>query len=169
MKLVVLVAFFKTASLKVTQTPPSGVNTLQFTPLSLRCRRLQNPVITSPRLNDVPPTSLYAIGPPMAGDFACRARTEILSEGFRPSYPLQTIPTWGESKAGVGQSFAIDEELVDQLLALGLYQLSRRIDHPLTGQLRLTAGSTRAAFLMAPQPTIPWCRPIRRRRRKSVR
>ena len=76
-------------------------------------------MITSPRLNDVPPTVLYAIGLPVANDFAGRARTEIFTEGFRRAHPLQTIPTWGEPKEGVGRSSAVDEELVDQLRALG--------------------------------------------------
>jgi len=68
---------------------------------------------------DVPPTVLYAIGLPVADDFAGRARTEIFTEGFRRNHPLQTIPTWGEPTEGVGRSSAIDEELVDQLRALG--------------------------------------------------
>jgi predicted AlkP superfamily phosphohydrolase/phosphomutase len=71
------------------------------------------------RVIDVPPTVLYAIGLPVAEDFAGRARTEIFSEGFRRTHPLQTIPTWGEPKESVGRSSAVDEELVDQLRALG--------------------------------------------------
>ena len=71
------------------------------------------------RVIDVPPTVLFAIGLPVADDFAGRARTEIFTEGFRRTHPLQTIPTWGEPTDGVGRSSAIDEELVDQLRALG--------------------------------------------------
>ncbi len=71
------------------------------------------------RVIDVPPTVLYAIGLPVAEDFAGRARTEIFTEGFRRAHPLQTIPTWGEPKEGVGRTSAVDEELVDQLRALG--------------------------------------------------
>jgi len=71
------------------------------------------------RVIDVPPTVLYAIGLPVADDFAGRARTEIFTEEFRRTHPLQTIPTWGKPTEGVGRSSAVDEELVDQLRALG--------------------------------------------------
>jgi len=71
------------------------------------------------RVIDVPPTVLFAIGLPVADDFAGRARTEIFTEGFRHNHPLQTIPTWGEPTEGEGRSSAVDEELVDQLRALG--------------------------------------------------
>jgi hypothetical protein len=71
------------------------------------------------RVIDVPPTVLYAIGLPVADDFAGRARTEIFTEDFRSLHPLQTIPTWGERDADGGRSSAVDEELVDRLRALG--------------------------------------------------
>jgi len=68
---------------------------------------------------DVPPTVLYAIGLPVAEDFAGRARTELFTGAFRDTYSPQTIPTWGKRKEGVGRASAVDEELVDQLRALG--------------------------------------------------
>ena len=71
------------------------------------------------RVVDVPPTVLYAIGLPVAEDFAGRARTEVFSEAFRTTHPLQTIPTWGNPTEGENRASAVDEELVDQLRALG--------------------------------------------------
>jgi len=71
------------------------------------------------RVIDVPPTLLYAIGLPVAEDFAGRARTELFTGPFRDTHPLQTIPTWGKPTEGVGRSSDVDEELVDQLRALG--------------------------------------------------
>jgi predicted AlkP superfamily phosphohydrolase/phosphomutase len=71
------------------------------------------------RVIDVPPTVLYAIGLPVAEDFAGRARTEIFAETYQRAHPLQTIPTWGKPVEGENRASAVDEELVDQLRALG--------------------------------------------------
>jgi predicted AlkP superfamily phosphohydrolase/phosphomutase len=71
------------------------------------------------RVIDVPPTVLYAIGLPVAEDFAGRARTEIFTEAFRSAHPLQTVPTWGKPAEGENRASDVDEELVDQLRALG--------------------------------------------------
>jgi predicted AlkP superfamily phosphohydrolase/phosphomutase len=71
------------------------------------------------RVIDVPPTVLYAIGLPVAEDFAGRARTEIFSAAFREAHALQTIPTWGAPTDGENRASDVDEELVDQLRALG--------------------------------------------------
>jgi predicted AlkP superfamily phosphohydrolase/phosphomutase len=71
------------------------------------------------RVIDVPPIVLYAIGLPVAEDFAGRARIEIFTETFRSAHPLQTIPTWGKPVEGENRASAVDEELVDQLRALG--------------------------------------------------
>jgi len=71
------------------------------------------------RVIDVPPTLLYAIGLPVAEDFAGRARTELFTGVFRDTHSLQTIPTWGVPTEGVGRSSDVDEELVDQLRTLG--------------------------------------------------
>ena len=71
------------------------------------------------RVIDVPPTLLYAIGLPVAEDFAGRARTELFTEAFRDAHPLQTIPTWGAPTEGENRASEVDEELVDQLRALG--------------------------------------------------
>jgi len=71
------------------------------------------------RVIDVPPTLLYAIGLPVAEDFAGRALTELFTDAFRTTHPLQTIPTWGAPTEGEGRASDIDEELLDQLRALG--------------------------------------------------
>ena len=67
----------------------------------------------------VPPTVLYAIGLPIAEDFAGRARTEIFTEAFRSAHPLLTIPTWGKPVEGENRASDVDGELLDQLRALG--------------------------------------------------
>jgi predicted AlkP superfamily phosphohydrolase/phosphomutase len=73
----------------------------------------------NPRVIDIPPTVLHAIGLPVANDFAGRAMIELFSERFRESHPVQTIPTWGEPIEGENRASEVDEELVDQLRALG--------------------------------------------------
>jgi predicted AlkP superfamily phosphohydrolase/phosphomutase len=71
------------------------------------------------RVIDVPPTVLYAIGLPVAEDFAGRARTEIFTEAFRSAHTLQTIPTWGQPTEVEARASDVDEELLEQLRALG--------------------------------------------------
>ena len=68
---------------------------------------------------DIAPTVLYALGLPVAMDFDGNARTEIFQARFRNRFPLQTIPTWGVlEKRRVPDSQA-DEELLEELRALG--------------------------------------------------
>jgi predicted AlkP superfamily phosphohydrolase/phosphomutase len=74
---------------------------------------------TDLRVIDVPPTVLYALGLPVGEDFAGRARIDLFTEGFRAAHELQTIPTWGEPIDGENRASDVDEELVDQLKALG--------------------------------------------------
>jgi predicted AlkP superfamily phosphohydrolase/phosphomutase len=71
------------------------------------------------RVIDVPPTLLFAIGLPVGEDFAGRARTELFTESFRTTHSLQTIPTWGAPTEGENRASDVDEELLDQLRALG--------------------------------------------------
>jgi predicted AlkP superfamily phosphohydrolase/phosphomutase len=71
------------------------------------------------RVIDVPPTVLYAIGLPVAEDFAGRAQIELFTGAFRDAHPLQAIPTWGAPREGENRASEVDEELVDQLRALG--------------------------------------------------
>ncbi len=74
---------------------------------------------TDLRVVDTTPTILYALGLPVAENFAGRARTELFTEEFRANHALQTIPTWGEPTDGENRASEVDEELVDQLKALG--------------------------------------------------
>ncbi len=78
-----------------------------------------NALPESLRVVDVPPTLLYAIGLPVAEDFAGRAQIELFTGAFRDAHPLQTIPTWGAPTRGENRASEVDEELVDQLRALG--------------------------------------------------
>jgi hypothetical protein len=71
------------------------------------------------RVIDVPPTVLYALGLPSAEDFAGRALTELFTESFRNARRLHTIPTWGKPTDGENRASAVDDELVEQLRALG--------------------------------------------------
>lgn len=71
------------------------------------------------RVIDFPPTVLYALGLHVGEDFPGRARIDLFTDSFRNSHGLQTIPTWGSRTAEGGRASAVDEELVDQLKALG--------------------------------------------------
>ncbi len=71
------------------------------------------------RVHDITPTLLYALGLPVAEDFAGRAITELFSEEFRRRTPLRSIATWGGKRPAEVRRSAEDEELVDELRALG--------------------------------------------------
>ncbi len=70
-------------------------------------------------LHDVAPTVLYALGLPVAEDFAGRAVTELFTAEFRRRFPLRTIPSWGSVTPGEAPTSEADEQLVEQLRALG--------------------------------------------------
>lgn len=71
------------------------------------------------RIHDIAPTLLYGLGLPVGEDFAGRARVELYTGSFRRGRPLRTIPTWGAMRAGEATRSAHDEELLDELRALG--------------------------------------------------
>jgi predicted AlkP superfamily phosphohydrolase/phosphomutase len=71
------------------------------------------------RVVDVPPTVLYAMGLPVADNFVGRPLTEIFEPGFRNRNPVHRIESWGEPRAGEGRSSEVDDELLQQLRALG--------------------------------------------------
>lgn len=74
-------------------------------------------------VHDMAPTILYALGLPVAEDFAGRPRMALFSVEFRRSHPLRTIRTWGKrEQGGKAKSSAADRELVDELRALGYIQ-----------------------------------------------
>jgi len=71
------------------------------------------------RIHDMAPTILYALGLPVADNFAGRAWTELFQEDFRQSHPLRTIPSWNLERAGEVTATEDDEELIQQLRSLG--------------------------------------------------
>jgi predicted AlkP superfamily phosphohydrolase/phosphomutase len=71
------------------------------------------------RVIDVPPTVLYAMGLPVAENFVGRPRTKIFTSDFRGRNPVHRIESWGEPRTGEGRSSEVDDELLQQLRALG--------------------------------------------------
>jgi hypothetical protein len=56
----------------------------------------------------------------VARDFAGRPWTALFGADFRRAHPLRTIPTWGKlQRGGTARSSAADEELLNELRALG--------------------------------------------------
>ena len=70
-------------------------------------------------IHDVAPTLLYGLGLPVAEDFAGRARQELYTPEFRARHPLRRIRTWGARAAGEAEATAADQELLEELRALG--------------------------------------------------
>ena len=68
---------------------------------------------------DITPTLLYALGLPVAADFDGHARTELFQAQFRERFPLRTIPSWGQMEAREAPQSQSDEELLEELRALG--------------------------------------------------
>ena len=68
---------------------------------------------------DITPTLLYALGLPVAEDFDGKARTRLFRQDFREAHPLMTVPSWGEAAVGKATASKVDEELKDELRALG--------------------------------------------------
>lgn len=71
-------------------------------------------------VHDMAPTILYALGLPVAEDFAGRPRVALFDAEFRRVHPLRTIRTWGKrQEGGTAKSSKADQELIDELRALG--------------------------------------------------
>ena len=68
---------------------------------------------------DITPTLLFALGLPVAQDFDGKARTRLFREEFRQAHPMRTVPSWGEAEEGVSTASEIDEDLKEELRALG--------------------------------------------------
>jgi len=68
---------------------------------------------------DITPTLLYALGLPVAQDFDGKARTRLFRAEFREAHPLKTVSTWGEGEEGMATASEIDEDLKEELRALG--------------------------------------------------
>jgi predicted AlkP superfamily phosphohydrolase/phosphomutase len=68
---------------------------------------------------DITPTVLYGLGLPIAEDFDGKAHTRLFTPEFRAAHPVETIPTWGRARDGAVTPSEIDEDLVEELRALG--------------------------------------------------
>lgn len=68
---------------------------------------------------DITPTLLYGLGLPVAEDFDGRARVALFTNEFRSNHPLKTIPSWGGREATGGIATDADEEIIQELRALG--------------------------------------------------
>ena len=70
-------------------------------------------------VHDLAPTVLYALGLPVAEDFAGQARTGLFRSEFVAANPVRRIASWGESPRGETPASPRDRELLDELAALG--------------------------------------------------
>lgn len=70
-------------------------------------------------IHDITPTLLYGFGLPVAEDFAGRAWEELYGASYRESRPLRTIESWGVLGEGEAVTSTADEEILDDLRALG--------------------------------------------------
>lgn len=79
--------------------------------------------LTGIDIHDITPTLLYALGLPVAENFAGRAWTELFRPEFREANPLRTLPTWDPAWARPREervrSTQLDEEMIRELKSLG--------------------------------------------------
>jgi len=68
---------------------------------------------------DVTPTLLYAMNLPIAQDFDGRPQTDLFRAEFRRRHPVHTIATWGVREPGEAITSEVDDELIEELRALG--------------------------------------------------
>ena len=68
---------------------------------------------------DVAPTILYALGLPVAEDFAGRAWTDLFTEEFRARHPRRTVPSWGTMADWKLEESPVDAQLLEELRSLG--------------------------------------------------
>ncbi len=68
---------------------------------------------------DMTPTILYALGLPVAESFDGRPRVDLFTPLFRRRNPVGSIPSWGETRESSGTESAVDQDLLDELRALG--------------------------------------------------
>ena len=71
------------------------------------------------RIHDMAPTILYGLGLPVGEDFAGKAWVELYQRDFQQRFPLQTVATWGSQDEGFASPSAQDQQLMDELRALG--------------------------------------------------
>ncbi|MEZ5333215.1 MAG: alkaline phosphatase family protein [Thermoanaerobaculia bacterium] len=70
-------------------------------------------------VRDIAPTLLYGLGLPVGEDFTGRVRFELFRDEVRRSHRLRTVESWGRSAPGEAAVSAADEELLQELRALG--------------------------------------------------
>ena len=68
---------------------------------------------------DITPTLLYALGLPIAQDFDGRPQIDLFHSAFRRRHPVRTIPSWGTRETGSAMPSDADEQLLEELRALG--------------------------------------------------
>lgn len=75
--------------------------------------------VTGIDIHDITPTLLYALGLPIAEDFAGHVSSDLFRESFRARHPRRTIDTWGTLDERETVRSPADAELMDELRALG--------------------------------------------------
>jgi predicted AlkP superfamily phosphohydrolase/phosphomutase len=70
-------------------------------------------------VQDLAPTILFALGLPVADDFAGKPQVELFTPELRRRQPLRRIRTWGAPRSGRTTMSTADQELVRELRALG--------------------------------------------------
>jgi predicted AlkP superfamily phosphohydrolase/phosphomutase len=70
-------------------------------------------------IHDIAPTILYGLGLPVGEDFAGKPWLELFDSEYRARRPLRTVASWGAMGEGEALASAADEEILDDLRALG--------------------------------------------------
>ena len=70
-------------------------------------------------VHDVTPTILYALGLPVADDFAGAVRKNLFTEAFRSAHPERRIASWGHRRPGAAIRSPTDRKLLEELAGLG--------------------------------------------------
>ncbi len=68
---------------------------------------------------DIAPTLLYGLGLPVAEDFQGRAWRELFTDSFRRRHRQRSVPTYGTRAERPAAPSAVDQELIEELRALG--------------------------------------------------
>ena len=72
-----------------------------------------------PRIHDITPTVLFALGLPTAEEFPGRTLRELFTDEFLERMPERRIASWGVRAAEGAVPTARDRELIEELAALG--------------------------------------------------
>jgi hypothetical protein len=74
------------------------------------------------RIHDIAPTVLYALGLPIADDFAGELRPALFAAEHTARNPVRRIASWGVREGGDAPASGQDQKLLDELAALGYLQ-----------------------------------------------